>query len=86
MTCHSVEGKIWAGKKTPLMEYISTYNYVSHRGSNALLYHKIKGQAMSLCGKEPHRSNFLYFLFENSRQYSRVSELPVKFITTSCFV
>lgn len=21
-TCHSVGGKIWAGKKTPLMEYI----------------------------------------------------------------
>lgn len=63
-----------------------TYNYVCHRGSNALLYNKIKEYVMSPCGKEPSRRNFLYFWFESSRKYSGVLELHVKFLTASSFI
>lgn len=66
-----------------------TYNCVSHRGSNKLLYHKIKGQAMSLWEKEPPRSNFLYFLFENSGQYSGVqfaSGSEIKFLNRALWL
>lgn len=43
------------------LENTFTYNYVCHRGSNALLYNKIKEYVMTLCGKEPTRRHFLYF-------------------------
>lgn len=59
-TCHRHHGRKDLGREedTTYGMYLSVI-IISHRGSNALPYHKIKGYVMSLCGKEPPRRNFL---------------------------